>query len=97
MHIKHWEDCLSIIKSNINSQSFITWFKPIKPKSYKDKTLTLIVPNKFFYEWLENHYLELLKLQVLFSGDFVVCRLLDWFNLLFLSFLSFQQLVLSQV
>ena len=61
MHRKHWEDCLSIIKSNINSQSFITWFKPIKPKSYKDKTLTLIVPNKFFYEWLENHYIELLN------------------------------------
>mgnify|MGYP001156836270 FL=1 len=61
MHRKHWEDCLSIIKSNINSQSFITWFKPIKPKCYKDKTLTLIVPNKFFYEWLENHYLELLN------------------------------------
>ena len=53
MHEKHWENCLSIIKNNITSQSFITWFKPIIPKSYKDKTLTLIVPNKFFYEWIE--------------------------------------------
>ena len=61
MHEKHWENCLSIIKNNITSQSFITWFKPIIPKSYKDKTLTLIVPNKFFYEWIENHYLELLN------------------------------------
>ena len=50
MHEKHWENCLSIIKNNITSQSFISLFKPIIPKSYKDKTLTLIVPNKFFYE-----------------------------------------------
>lgn len=61
MHKKHWEDCLSIIKDNINSQSFATWFKPIKSKSFKDMTLTLVIPNKFFYEWIEGHYLKLLN------------------------------------
>ena len=61
MHKKHWEDCLSIIKDNINSQSFTTWFKPIKSKSFKDMTLTLVIPNKFFYEWIEGHYLKLLN------------------------------------
>ena len=61
MHLKHWKNCLSIIKKKINAQSYVTWFKPIVPKSYSNKTLTLEVPNQFFYEWLENHYIELLN------------------------------------
>ena len=24
-------------------------------------TLTLVIPNKFFYEWIEGHYLKLLN------------------------------------
>ena len=61
MHLKHWKNCLSIIRKKINAQSYLTWFKPIVPKSYSNKTLTLEVPNKFFYEWIENHYIELLN------------------------------------
>tara|TARA_B100000287_G_scaffold410880_1_gene439784 strand:+ start:602 stop:1936 length:1335 start_codon:yes stop_codon:yes gene_type:complete len=61
MHIKHWKNCLSIIKGKITSQSYITWFKPIIAKKYSNKILTLEVPNKFFYEWIENHYIELLN------------------------------------
>jgi len=60
MHLKHWENCLSLIKSKIGVQSFITWFKPIKPIEFKGKTLSLEVPNKFFYEWIEEHYIKLL-------------------------------------
>ena len=61
MHSKHWKNCLSIIKKKINAQSYVTWFKPIVPKSYSNKVLTLEVPNQFFYEWIENHYIELLN------------------------------------
>ena len=60
MHLKHWGNCLSLIKTRIGVQSFTTWFKPIKPIEYKEKTLTLEVPNKFFYEWIEEHYINLL-------------------------------------
>ena len=61
MQNKHWENCLSLIKSKINIQSYITWFKPIKATQFKNKTLTLQVPNKFFYEWIEEHYIKLLN------------------------------------
>ena len=61
MQNKHWEKCLSLIKSKINIQSYITWFKPIKATQFKNKTLTLQVPNKFFYEWIEEHYIKLLN------------------------------------
>jgi len=60
-HEKVWENCLSVIKDNVSHQSFKTWFEPIKPVSIKGNTLTIQVPSQFFYEWLEEHYITLLK------------------------------------
>jgi len=60
-HLTLWEECLNIIKDNINLQSFKTWFEPIKPINIEDKVLTIQVPSQFFYEWLEEHYVELLS------------------------------------
>ena len=56
-----WANCLKTIKESINEQSFKTWFEPVKPVKLSDGVLTLQVPNKFFYEWLEEHYVGLLK------------------------------------
>ncbi|MBH75579.1 MAG: chromosomal replication initiator protein DnaA [Flavobacteriales bacterium] len=55
-----WNNCLSYIKDNINEESFKTWFIPIKVIKLKDKTLTIEVPSKFFYEWIEENYIDLL-------------------------------------
>ncbi len=57
-----WENCLSIIKDNVSLQSYKTWFEPIIPiKLTKDNVLTIQVPSQFFYEWLEEHYISLLR------------------------------------
>lgn len=56
-----WRNCLRAIKKNINAQSYKTWFEPIKPVKLDNDVLTIMVPNKFFYEWLEEHYVNLLK------------------------------------
>jgi chromosomal replication initiator protein len=56
-----WQNCLRIIKDNVSPQSFRTWFEPIKPIKYADNVLTIQVPSQFFYEWLEEHYIELLR------------------------------------
>ena len=60
-HIDVWNNCLKIIKDNIPSQSFKTWFEPIEPVKLEDSVLTIKVPSQFFYEWLEEHYVSLLK------------------------------------
>jgi len=60
-HIQVWENCLKIIKDNTNSQSFRTWFDPIVPVKLENFVLTIQVPSQFFYEWLEEHYIDLLK------------------------------------
>lgn len=57
-----WDNCLSIIRDNLgNSQSFKTWFEPIKPIKLENNVLTIQVPSQFFYEWLETHYIDILK------------------------------------
>ncbi|MEI6899755.1 MAG: chromosomal replication initiator protein DnaA [Bacteroidota bacterium] len=59
--VEVWENCLKVIKDNINYQGFKTWFLPIKPIRLKDNVLTIQVPSQFFFEWLEEHYIGLLK------------------------------------
>ena len=56
-----WNECLSFIKDNIKPQAYKTWFEPIKPVKLSGEALTIQVPSKFFYEWLEEHYVKLLK------------------------------------
>ncbi len=56
-----WDMCLHTIKKSINDQNFKTWFEPIKPVKLESSSLTIQVPNKFFYEWLEENYVSLLK------------------------------------
>ena len=56
-----WDNCLAFIKDNIQPQAYKTWFLPIKPVKLNDQVLNIEVPSKFFYEWLEEHYVKLLK------------------------------------
>ncbi len=56
-----WNDCLDIIKQHVDEQSFNTWFKPISPLRNDGDVLTIQVPSQFFYEWLEEHYVPVLK------------------------------------
>jgi chromosomal replication initiator protein len=60
-HSEVWQNCLSVISDNISQQSFKTWFEPIIPVKLQDNVLTIQVPSQFFYEWLEEHYITLLR------------------------------------
>jgi len=60
-HSDVWKNCLKVIKDNIGIESFNTWFEPIKSMKLENKVLTIQVPSQFFYEWLEEHYITLLK------------------------------------
>jgi chromosomal replication initiator protein len=60
-----WNSCLSFIKDNIKPQAYKTWFEPIAPISINGDALTIQVPSKFFYEWLEEHYIKLLRVSLI--------------------------------
>jgi chromosomal replication initiator protein len=56
-----WRDCLSVIRENVTEQSFKTWFEPIIPYKLLNKRLIIQVPSQFFYEWLEDNYVKILR------------------------------------
>ncbi|MGV6829236.1 MAG: chromosomal replication initiator protein DnaA [Flavobacteriales bacterium] len=56
-----WKNCLSFIKDNITAQAYKTWFEPIKAIKLTEDALSIQVPSKFFYEWLEEHFVKILK------------------------------------
>lgn len=60
-HIDIWNDCLHIIEQLIEPQKFETWFKPIRPVSMVESTLTIEVPTDFFREYLEGAFLDVIK------------------------------------
>src|SRR6201989_3336934 len=57
---KIWIECLEVIKDIVEWQHFKTWFDPIKPVEFKNNVLVIQVPSQFFYEYLEEHYVNLL-------------------------------------
>lgn len=56
-----WEQCLRIIRNNVTEQLYKTWFDPIKCLSFQNQTLTIQVPSQYVYEFLEEHYVGLLR------------------------------------
>lgn len=51
-----WAEILSVLKKDITAQSFETWLKPLRAAELTDDLFTIAVPNKFFKEWLSDHY-----------------------------------------
>ena len=56
-----WNSCLAYIRQCVGDQSFKTWFEPIEPLMLVNNVLTIQVPSQFFYEWLEEHYVHVLR------------------------------------
>jgi chromosomal replication initiator protein len=60
-----WSECLDIIRDNVSRQSFTTWFEPLEAQSLEEeddlRKLTIQLPSRFYYEWIEEHYFSLLR------------------------------------
>ena len=51
-----WVSVTSKIKTIVTEQAYATWFEPIRPIAIENHSLTLEVPSKFYYEWIDSHY-----------------------------------------
>ncbi len=60
-HEQIWNSCMTIIKDNVPTISFRTWFEPIVPIKLENDILTIQVPSPFFYEYLEEQYINILR------------------------------------
>ena len=61
-HRALWNNCLTLIRQNVNTEQYKTWFEPIVFESFSegDATLLLQVPSAYFCEYLEQHFLRLI-------------------------------------
>ncbi len=59
-HVAVWSEVLAIIKPKLDEQKYATWFLPLEPMHLEDKKLKVGIPSKFFSEWLEEHYHNLI-------------------------------------
>ncbi len=56
-----WGEALSAIQSRVTRQSFDNWFRPLTLESIEESRVNIVLPNRFFKEWFEDHHLGLLK------------------------------------
>lgn len=57
-----WNKCLNVIKDNVSEITYQTWFSPIVPHSFENNVFTIQVPSQFFYEYLEDKFVDLLRM-----------------------------------
>jgi len=56
------------IKQKVGKTVFETWFSPLRIK-FSPETVILVVPDKFFQDWIETHYLDVVKEALEKSGN----------------------------
>lgn len=55
-----WQEALSYIQGRVPKQVYDTWFTPVHLERIEESTAQIAVPNKFFGDWLNQHYQSLL-------------------------------------
>jgi len=56
-----WDEVLSIVRSELNTPTFKTWFEHTAPLEITDSSLIIAVQNDFAKDWLESRYAGLLR------------------------------------
>lgn len=54
-----WNKSLSQIEEKVGSSISDLWFRPMKLSQLKEQAVTLEIPNKFFKDWIEENYPEI--------------------------------------
>lgn len=52
-----WEGVLRQLRERLGKQNFETWIKPVRVQARDEGEINLEVPNKFFRDWLVEHFL----------------------------------------
>ena len=56
-----WQEALAYIQGRVPKQVYDTWFMPVRLERIEDRSAQIGVPNKFFGDWLSQHYGPLLE------------------------------------
>ncbi len=55
-----WNNSLSKIGEQIGEGIVDLWFKPMKPSQIKEQQVTIEIPNRFFKDWIEDNYPDII-------------------------------------
>ena len=58
---ENWNKFLASIKEELSGQAYQTWFESINMLGVTNDEITIEVPNRFHYEWLDSKYSVLIK------------------------------------
>ncbi len=56
-----WDEITQRLSKQIPKQSFETWFKPTQLFQENEDEIMVSVPSNFSKEWIEKHYLDIIK------------------------------------
>ena len=56
-----WEKAKKGIQEKISQQNYETWIQPLKLIALENESAELLVPNKFFKDWLSENYLPVIR------------------------------------
>lgn len=59
--IKHWEETQADLRAKMGDTIFATWIAPLKFSAQDNQNINLEAPDQFFKDWVEKHYLELIR------------------------------------
>ncbi len=55
-----WERALESLKGQLSTENFETWLAPVQCDGVEEQTVVLRIPNRFYADWISNHYTDLL-------------------------------------
>ncbi|MEM7604608.1 MAG: chromosomal replication initiator protein DnaA [Myxococcota bacterium] len=55
-----WDRALTTLRNRLSAENFDTWLAPVRCDSIDEHAAVLHIPNRFYADWIANHYSELL-------------------------------------
>ena len=56
-----WKNSLSKIEERVGNNAIELWFRPVRLSQLKEQQVTLDIPNRFFKDWIEDNYPDLVS------------------------------------
>ena len=56
-----WNDVSARLREALNDTTYSTWFGEVGGAELDDNTFAVAVPNDFTREWIEGHFLDLIR------------------------------------
>jgi chromosomal replication initiator protein len=63
-----WDDVSARLREALNDTTYSTWFGEVGGAHLEQDTFVISVPNDFTREWIEGHFLDLIRATVRDAG-----------------------------